>query len=81
MSVAMGIPISAWVGVPWLSKMAERRQDHAAQGGKARQRGLLPTGQLADVELALDLQANEQEEHRHQAIVDPMFELYRLCGW
>ena len=35
------------------------------------ERGLLCRRQLADLELALDLHADEKEEDRHQAVVDP----------
>jgi hypothetical protein len=34
----------------------------------------VPAGELADQELALDLEADDEEEHRHQAVVDPVGE-------
>ncbi len=48
------------------------RDDHAAQCGDGGQSGLLEARQLAFDQLALDLQADEEEEHDHQAVVDPV---------
>jgi len=47
------------------------RYHHAAHGGGGRQDHLGGLGQVAVDHLALDLQADEQEEQRHQAVVDP----------
>ena len=44
---------------------------HAHQRRQGRQAALLPAGQAAVDQLALDLQAHQQEEDRHQAVVDP----------
>src|SRR5688572_23807184 len=49
---------------PWLSD--------AAQGSDARQDAVAPAGKLAVHDLALDLQADQQEEHRHLRVVDPV---------
>jgi hypothetical protein len=46
--------------------------DHAAQGRHARQNAPRPAGQLAVDRLALDLQPDQQEEHRHQPVIDPV---------
>ena len=51
-----------------------RRHHHAAERGHHRQGGALPAGELADQELALDLEADDEEEDRHQAVVDPVRE-------
>ena len=50
----------------------QRRDHHAAERADGRQGGALPAGELADQELALDLQADDEEEHRHQHVVDPV---------
>ena len=49
----------------------QRRQDHAAQRRNRRQGRLLARRQLADQQLALDLEADQEEENRHQPVVDP----------
>ena len=49
----------------------ERRHRHAADGRHCRQRGLAEGRQLAPQQLALDLEADQEEEDRHQAVVDP----------
>ncbi len=46
--------------------------DHAADGGNDRQRGALHRGKLADNDLSLDLQADHEEEERHERVVDPV---------
>jgi hypothetical protein len=50
----------------------QRRPDHAAHRAETGQRPVRPGGEPSVEELALDLQAHEQKEHRHQAVVDPM---------
>ena len=45
---------------------------HAADGRNDGQRGLAEGRQLALQQLALDLQADQKEEDRHQAVVDPV---------
>ncbi len=49
----------------------QRRNDHAANRGKNRKRCLLPALQLTGHDLALHFQADQEEEQRHQAVVDP----------
>eukprot|EP01036_Dinobryon_divergens_P053856 gene53856-71971_t len=50
---------------------AERQQD-AAERGDAGKRPARPGRELPFEQLALDLEADQQEEHRHQRIVDPV---------
>ncbi|MOA14411.1 hypothetical protein D3C78_1345120 [compost metagenome] len=50
----------------------QRGHRHAAHGGDARQHDAADATQLAVHDLTLDLQAHQQEEHRHQAVIDPM---------
>jgi hypothetical protein len=47
-----------------------RRHHHAAGGADDRQGGALPAGQHTNQELARDLQADDEEEDRHQPVVD-----------
>ena len=49
----------------------QRRHDHAAQRGKARQRQLTQAAQMAVHDFALDLQAHHEKEQSHQAVIDP----------
>ena len=49
--------------------------DHAAEGGHRRQGGLAAIAQLADGPLAFDLQADDEEEDRHQPVVDDVVEV------
>ena len=55
----------------------ERRRDDAADRGDDRRRQTPPLAQLAHVELAPDLEADDEEEERHQAVVDPVAEVQR----
>ena len=50
----------------------KRRQGHPAQRCEGRQHDARGRGELAGEELVLDLQADEQEEDRHQRVVDPL---------
>ena len=50
----------------------QRRQHRAADGRGDRQRGPADRRQLADEHLALDLEADDEEEDRHQPVVDPV---------
>ena len=52
-------------------------EDEAADGAEARQQGLARRGQLPVDELALDLEADQQEKHGHQAVVDPQQQRFR----
>ncbi len=45
---------------------------HAANRRKHRDRQTAPLAQLAQIELALCLEANDEEEERHQPFVDPV---------
>ena len=49
----------------------EAGDQHAAEGGEGRQGGVPGVGEMAGDELALELQADQEEEDRHQAVVDP----------
>ncbi|MNI55420.1 hypothetical protein D3C73_1103710 [compost metagenome] len=49
----------------------QRRHHHAANGGRAGQDDLRRFGQLPVEDLALDLQPDQQEEQRHEPVVDP----------
>ena len=53
----------------------ERGEHHAAEGGEDGQRRGAPVAQLAADELAFDLQADDEEEDRHQAVVDPVAQI------
>ena len=48
------------------------RERHSSESGEGRQRGRPPIAQLAVDDLALDLEADHEEEDGHQAVVDPM---------
>jgi hypothetical protein len=62
-------------GVRWRPRieriMNQRGKDETPDGRDHRQQGVAEIGQLAAVELALELEADQQEEDRHQRIVDP----------
>src|SRR5262249_9189949 len=49
----------------------ERRRVHAAERGDAWQGRAIEARQLAGQHLALDLEADQEEEDRHQPVVDP----------
>ena len=53
----------------------QRRDDHAAERGERRQRDCTPVAELADDELALDLHPDDEEEQRHQQVVDDVREV------
>jgi hypothetical protein len=44
---------------------------HSAEGGESREAREAHSRQVSLNNLALQLQADEEEEHRHQAIIDP----------
>jgi hypothetical protein len=52
-----------------------RRQHHPADGGDRGQRRPAGIAELTDDQFALDLQADDEEEHRHQAVVDPVLKV------
>ena len=70
MSVATGCPTRRRRRAPRERGVDARRHDHAAERGDGGQRGGAPVAQLARDQLALDLQAGEQEEQRHEPVVD-----------
>jgi hypothetical protein len=75
MSVAIGNAPAGDRGLAEVEPGVDRRRrQHAAERGHYRQGGALPAGELADQELALDLEADDEEEDRHQAVVDPVGE-------
>ena len=58
-------------GAPGVERGIQQRGDHhAAQRPGDRERGPLEGGELAGQHLALDLESHQEEEHRHQAVVD-----------
>ena len=69
-------PASGGRGAEVHERVEERRDDHAAERRADRQhhRGL--RAQLAKEELALDLEPDDEEEHGHEAVVDPMREAH-----
>ena len=54
--------------------MNQRGCGNSSAGGNEWQQGALHAGQFAAVELPLEFEANEQEEDRHERIVNPMLE-------
>jgi hypothetical protein len=50
---------------------------HAAGRRERGQQSVAGIGQLADVELALEFEPDQQEEHGHQCVVDPVFQRER----
>ena len=73
MSVADGIaqPRDADRVVPVERGVDRRGNHHAAERGDRRQRHLAAVGELACDDFALDLEPHQQEEDRHQQVVDP----------
>ncbi len=53
-------------------KIQRRRRDHAADRAGDRQRRRAPAREMADGELALDLETNDEKEHGQEPVVDPM---------
>ena len=74
MSVAVGMaqPRNAAGSARLKVDIDQRRHDHAAERADPRQHAPRPARQLPDQHLALDLEADQQEEDDHQAIVDPV---------
>ena len=56
----------------------ERRRDHPAQGRRHRQDRLVEGGQPAHHHLPLDLEPDDEEEDRHQEVVDPVVQRHRV---
>ena len=55
----------------------EHRHGESAERGQHRDRHAAPVAQLAQVELALRLEPDHQEEQRHEALVDPVAQVER----
>ena len=55
----------------------ERRRQHPSDGGEDRRRDPAPFPQLSHVELTADLEADDEEEERHESVVDPAAEIQR----
>ena len=73
MSVAAEWPSRAAAGAAQVDQhIDEGGHDHAAQRGDAGQHDARGAAQLAVQHFTLDLQADQQEEHGHQAVVDPV---------
>ena len=58
----------------------QRRRGHAAERRRDRQRRGARAGEMADGELALDLEADDQEEDRQEPVVDPVQERQPKIG-
>src|SRR5439155_6255351 len=56
------------------------RHRHAAEPGENRERDPPPLTKLSDVELAARLEADDEEEERHQTAVHPVPEIHRDPG-
>ena len=73
MSVAMGMPQPRLASPPpAMARKMMAGSDRASDRGHDGQRGPADRGQLTDQDLALDLEADHQEEDGHQAVVDPV---------
>jgi hypothetical protein len=70
MSVAAGV-------APVEGREDEGRDQHAARRRDPRQDAAPPGRELSVQDLALDLEADEQKEHGHQAVVDPVLDAER----
>ena len=79
MSVAAGIaqPRASPSRSPAISEIDQRRHRHAGRRGDERQPPPRRRRQPAVEELALHLEPDEQEEQRHQPVVDPQVDGHR----
>ena len=76
MSVAIGMPQPLRSVAAGVEREEDRGgHDHPAERGHRRQRDGAPVAQLAGDELALDLHPDDEEEHRHQQVVDDVAEV------
>ena len=76
MSVAIGISPPGRTLRPGVDGDVDQRGQHrSAQGRGHGQRRAPHGGELAHEDLALYLEADDQEEHRHQPVVDPVGEV------
>ena len=72
MSVAIGTPQPRRARAAGVERGEdERRHDHPAERRDAGQRGPARLAELAVDHLALDLEADDEEEEGHQPVVDP----------
>jgi hypothetical protein len=71
MSVARDRPAAARRIAPVEGDVEGGRHSHAADGAGDRQRHLRELRQRTLDDLALDLQPDQQEEQRHQPVIDP----------
>ena len=75
MSVAIGMPHPSAPGPPALNAdVDERRHGHPTDRGDGGECGLARVAELALHELAFDLEADDEEEHRHEPVVHPRAE-------
>ena len=51
------------------------RHDHAPECGQSRERYRSPIAELAGHDLPLDLESDDEEEHGHERVVDPVAEI------
>ena len=58
-------------------RVNRRGHEHAADGAGDRECRVTPRGELADEHLALDLEPDQEEEDRHEAVVDPVVQAQR----
>lgn len=78
-SVDIGTPVRPWPGRND-KKIKRGRRDHAADRAGDRQSRGAPAREMADCELALDLEAHDNKEQGQQPIVDPMQERQRKAA-
>ena len=62
---------------PAISQEDRDRDDHPADAGRNRQQQPPAVAQIAEIELAPRLKADDEEEQRHQARVDPVAQVER----
>ena len=75
-SVDIATPQPCAPGPPRLKREVDQhRHRHPAEPGEHRQRDAPSLSQLAHVELAARLEADHEEEQRHQALVDPVAQI------
>lgn len=58
------------------AEVQQSRDADTADCGNNRQQGIAEVGQLPVVQFALEFEAHHQEEHCHQAIIDPVFDAH-----
>ena len=58
----------------------DNRCEHAAHCRDDGEQGLTDVGELAHRHLVLDFEADEQEEQRHEDVVDDVHDAHRVCG-